>query len=45
MVVNFPEAMPCADPSQSNCATVYYNTDVVFDQEEAVIARYCLADV
>ena len=43
--MNITEATTCTDPSQSNCATVYHNTDVVFDQEEAIIARYCLVDV
>lgn len=38
VVVNVPEVAPC-DNSSSNCS-VYYNSNVVFDRNGTIVARY-----
>lgn len=38
VLVNVPEVAPC-DNSSSNCV-VYYNTNVVFDRNGTIVARY-----
>lgn len=38
VVVNVPEVAPC-DNSNSNCS-VYYNSNVVFDRNGTIVARY-----